>query len=98
GEALEAVRGLLATSPADPQARALLERILVLDGAEAAVRFGALDLLRKSYDGSGMAGDVIRVLGVALGFADPQAAIDLHREIAGRLVSAGRPLEAMEHH
>lgn len=97
GEALEQVRSLLADSPADGDAWALLERILVLQDAATAVRFGALDLLRSSYDGAGQREEVIRILGIGLGFADPQASIGLHRELGERLVAAERPTLAMEH-
>ncbi|MCY1058477.1 tetratricopeptide repeat protein [Nannocystis sp. SCPEA4] len=98
GEALEEVRGLLQGNPADQAGWALLERILVLPEASTAVRTGALDLLRSSYDGVGKRDEVIRILGVALGFADPQASIGLHRELGERLVVAGQPAAALEHY
>ncbi|MFY0540347.1 tetratricopeptide repeat protein [Nannocystis pusilla] len=98
GEALEELRGLLKDDVGNRDAWALLERILVLDEASTAVRTGALDLLRTSYDAADLREEVIRLLGVALGFAEPQAAIGLHRELAERLVTAGRPAAAMEHY
>ncbi|MCY1008712.1 tetratricopeptide repeat protein [Nannocystis pusilla] len=98
GEALEELRGLLKDDVGNREAWALLERILVLDEASTAVRTGALDLLRTSYDAANLPEEVIRILGVALGFAEPQAAIGLHRELAERLVTAGRPAAAMEHY
>ncbi|MCY1070699.1 tetratricopeptide repeat protein [Nannocystis sp. RBIL2] len=98
GEALEELRGLLKDDGGNRDAWALLERILVLGEASTAVRTGALDLLRTSYDAADLREEVIRILGVALGFAEPQAAIGLHRELAERLVTAGRPAAAMEHY
>lgn len=97
-EALEEIRHLLEDSPGDRDGWALLERLLVLEGASPAVRAGTLDLLRATYEAAEKPDEVIRVLGVALGFADRETAIALHRELAERLVVADRSVEAMEHY
>jgi hypothetical protein len=97
-QALEEVRHLLADSPGDRDGWALLERILVLDGAADKVRAGTLDLLRSTYDAAEKPEEVIRVLAVALQFADRPTAVELHRELALRLVVAGRKAEAMDHY
>src|SRR5690606_14249566 len=66
---LAEVRALLEDG-ADPDPNlALLERIVALESASPEVRRGALDILRERYDGAGRGDDVIRALGVALGFA-----------------------------
>lgn len=97
-EALEEVRRLLADSPGDRDGWALLERVLVLDGVADKVRAGTLDLLRSTYDAADKPEEVIRVLGVALRFADRPTAVELHRELARRLVTAGRKAESMDHY
>lgn len=96
-QSLAAVQTLMRERPGDPEGAALLERLLVLEGATPAVRVGALDLLRATYDASLRPDEVIRVLLAALAFADRETAIGLHRELAERLVPAGRALEAMHH-
>ena len=96
--ALAEARALLQAEADDRGAVALLERLLVLEGADPSVRAGALDLLRSTYEHAHRSEDVIRVLEVALPMSDPATAIDLHREIAERLVTIDRPVPAMQHH
>ena len=95
--ALDEVRTLLHDAPGDREGCALLERILVLSAAAPAVRAGALDLLRSTYEDGRRPEEVIRVLGVALPLADAATAIALHREIGERLVAIDRSVSAMEH-
>lgn len=96
--ALEEVRTLLSDSPGDGEGSALLERLIVMKSADPAVRAGALDLLRSSFEEARRPEEVIRVLGVALPLADTPAAIALHREIGERLVAIDRSVSAMEHY
>ncbi|HEY8430309.1 MAG TPA: hypothetical protein VIL20_18135, partial [Sandaracinaceae bacterium] len=94
---LAEVRALLEDG-ADPDPNlALLERIVALSSASPEVRRGALDILRERYDGAGRGDDVIRALGVALGFAHGEERIALHRELAARLAAKGDAAEAITH-
>lgn len=97
GACLAEVRALL-DDGADPAANlALLERIVALEAASAEVRKGALDILRERYEAEGRAADVIRVVGVALGFATGEERIARHRELGARLSASGDPALAMTH-
>ncbi len=96
--ALVELRELLALRPGDEEARELLERVLVLDDASDEVRDGALELLRAFYERAKAPEEVIRVLGVRLGFADARRQVELHREMAERLVVISRTPEAIDHY
>ncbi|HJL17899.1 MAG TPA: tetratricopeptide repeat protein [Sandaracinaceae bacterium LLY-WYZ-13_1] len=97
GSTLEEVRGLLEDGADEEPNLALLERVVALEGASPEVRRGALDVLRERYEASDRADDVIRVVGVALGFAEGAERIALHRELGTRLAAAGDAAQAMEH-
>lgn len=97
GACLAEVRALLEDG-ADPTANlALLERIVALEGAASDVRRGALDILRERYSEEGRAEDVIRVVEVALPFADGAERIALHRELGARLATSGDAERSMAH-
>lgn len=97
GACLTEVRSLLEDGGDAKACYALLERIVALPTAKADVRRGALDLLRERYEGEGLLADVIRVLGVALEFAQGDERIALHRELGARLAASGDARAAMEH-
>ncbi len=75
----------------------LLERVVALETAPADVRKGALDLLRERYESEGKKDDVVRIVGVALAFAEGEERITRHRELGQRLAAAGDAAEAMSH-
>lgn len=94
---LEEVRGLLADGAEEEPNLALLERVVALEGVSPETRRGALDLLRERYEAADRGDDVVRVVGVALGFAEGEEKIALHRELGARLAAEGDAAEAMGH-
>ena len=94
---LNEVRGLLEDGAPEGPNLELLERVIALDGASAEVRSGALDLLRARYEASGRSDEVVRALGVALGFASGAEEVVLRRELGTRLAQNGDLGSAMEH-
>jgi len=101
GEALDEAFHLLegsAGASAVPAAVEILERVFAFPGAAATVRSRALGELRRRYADSGQTGEIIRVLGVALGAAELADRAALHREIAELLVGEGREAEALDHY
>lgn len=94
---LREVSGLLADDAPEAPNLALLERVVALASSPADVRDGALHLLRDRYLASGRTDDVVRVVGVALGFAEGATRIALHRELGERLAARGETTEAMTH-
>jgi tetratricopeptide (TPR) repeat protein len=99
-EALDEAFHLLADgAPASSVAAvAILERVFAFPTGAATVRNRALGALREHYAASGKTGEIIRVLGVALGSAEPAGRAALHREIAELLVGEGREPEALDHY
>ena len=99
-EALDEAFHLLSDGEAASGAAAvaILERVFAFPGAVPAVRTRALGELRRHYAASGKTGEIIRVLGVALGTAEPEDRAALHREIAELLVGEGREAEALDHY
>jgi tetratricopeptide (TPR) repeat protein len=97
-EALDEAFALLADASGAAAAVAILERVFAFPGAPAAARTRALGELRRHYAESGKTGEIIRVLGVALGAAEPDGRAALHREIAELLVGEGREPEALFHY
>jgi tetratricopeptide (TPR) repeat protein len=97
-EALDEVDALLADDQSAGAAIELCERIFAFAGAPAQVRTRALGELRRHYAASGRVGEIIRVLGVALGSAEPAGRAALHREIAELSVGQGREAEALDHY
>lgn len=98
GPALDELRALVDESPGHAEGCRQLERILAQDSAPTAVRLGALSLLRVSYDSLERPDAAIAALLRALGFAEGNDALLLHREVAARLGIAGRSAEAIEHY
>ncbi len=96
--ALDMLRELLSDSPGHPQACEQLERILMLEEAEATTRRQALSLLRKNYLVAERPEDVVRVLEAALSFVDDEDKRPVHRELGTRLAILGRDVDAMAHH
>ena len=97
GATLAEVASLLGDgAPEDPNL-ALLERVVALEVATPEVRRGALDLLRERYEAADRADDIIRVVGVALGFASGAEEIALQRELGARLSTKGDAAAAMGH-
>ncbi|MEZ4448053.1 MAG: tetratricopeptide repeat protein [Nannocystaceae bacterium] len=94
--ALAELRALLDESPGNKAACAALERLLSLETATVELRKGALALLRKSYDAAGRSSEVLRLLGVALRFAEIDDRPPLLRELANRRALAGDDAGAME--
>ncbi|MCB9597433.1 MAG: tetratricopeptide repeat protein [Sandaracinaceae bacterium] len=94
---LREVSSLLEDGAAEDENLALLERVVALEGASADVREGALDLLRDRYEAADRTDDVIRVVGVALGFAEGATSIALHRELGERVAARGEAADAMTH-
>ena len=101
-QALDAVRPLLNESADDTIACGLLERILAADSASAAVRDGALDLLRSHHDSQDRPEEIIRVLEAAIARADADADTaqiqQLHEEAAELLADLGQDVVAMDHY
>ncbi|MFO0660021.1 MAG: hypothetical protein U0165_09350, partial [Polyangiaceae bacterium] len=94
--ALKAVEDVLeAAPPSDANACALLERLLGGESTPEDVRARALALLEERY--ASRPDDVIRVLGVALPFADHDGKASLHRRLATRLVERGDHAAALGH-
>ncbi|APR77772.1 Exonuclease SbcC [Minicystis rosea] len=98
GEALEEALHIAADAASEGEGIALIERVFAFPDAPADVQERALGELRRHYAASGKTGEIIRVLGVALGKAEPAARAALHREIAELLVGEGRDHEAAEHY
>ncbi len=94
--ALEEARGLLASGDATDAAVALVERVLGLDSAAAAVRREALGELRDRYRDAGRREDYERVTRGALSFSTGQDKIALHRELANVAEAASQPQVALE--
>ena len=94
---LAEVRALLEAEADEAPNLALLERVVALEDATPDVRRGALDLLRERYEAADRAEDVIRVLGVALGFAQGDEKLSLHRELGRRVAARGESADAMTH-
>jgi tetratricopeptide (TPR) repeat protein len=91
-EALAVTEVLLGEGADDAAGRALLERIGALPSSPAAVRRRALSLLKERYVATDRPAEVVRVLGIALEFAEPSERVALHREIAERsIASASAP-------
>ncbi|HUH03733.1 MAG TPA: tetratricopeptide repeat protein [Kofleriaceae bacterium] len=98
GEALNAVKALLAEASDDAEACALLERILQADASNATVRAGALALLRGHYESTERPREVVRVLSTAIELADGPPLQGLHEEAAERLADLGDDAGAMTHY
>jgi tetratricopeptide (TPR) repeat protein len=108
GQALEALRPLLAEARDDRRACELLEQIVTRPGAPAEVREGALALLRTHHESGGRPREVVRLLEAALARIEalPEAASvegqreqrALHQEAAERLAALGDDAAAMEHY
>lgn len=75
----------------------LIERIVALESSPADVRDGALGILRERYESADQAADVIRIVGVALTFAEGATKIAIHRELGERIAAAGDGAAAMSH-
>jgi tetratricopeptide (TPR) repeat protein len=86
-----------AGSSAAPDADTQLERIVAARSSSPPARSRALDHLRRAYDPSARADDLLRLLGSALATADGVETIALHAELARRLLDDGRKVEALEH-
>ncbi len=97
GACLAEVRSLLEDGAAVEPNLELLERIVALEASPADVRRGALDILRERYEAEEKADDVIRVVGVALQFAQGDERVGRHRELGARLAEKGDAAEAMTH-
>src|SRR5690606_19514737 len=97
--ALDTLRLLFAEADRarDDDASALLERVLTAERASPAIRDAALELLRSHYEASGRAGDVVRVLEVALPLAGGEQQKEMHRAAATRLASQGQHAAALGH-
>lgn len=99
-QSLAELRRRLTDHPDDDDARALLERLLILDAESitAQVRDGVLSQLRIFYAGRDEPDEIIRVLTVALAFGDSERKIELHREIAEREVKQDRTPKAVDNY
>ena len=94
--ALAATDDLLAHGGDEVSACALLERIAA--AAAAPVARPAIERLRTRYDDQGRADDALRVLGMALRVAEtPEERAAVHSELAHRLLTANREVEAAGH-
>jgi len=98
GEALAALRKLLAEASNDKEACELLERILSHDLSTADVRAGALELLTDRYESTERPREVVRVLELAIKFADAKQIMELHESAGERLATLGDDVAAMEHY
>ena len=94
--ALEELRQLLDESPGHLEACELLERVVGSERAGADTRAAALGLLRTNYELASKPDDLIRVLRMAMGFADGVEKRGLHRETGSRLAILRRDEEAIE--
>ncbi|MBX3274186.1 MAG: tetratricopeptide repeat protein [Sandaracinaceae bacterium] len=94
---LREVAGLLDDGAPEAENLALLERVVALAASPHDVREGALAILRERYERDGRTDDVIRAVGVALGFADGAARVALHRELGERLAARGDTADAVTH-
>ncbi len=97
-DALVELQDLLDEHPGDRGGRLLLERLLVAEDTPDTVRDGTLDRLSQLYEDADLPDEVIRILKVALGFADAERSLTLHRELAEREVALSREVAAMEHY
>ncbi len=96
GAALDATEALLADGGDESTAHGLLERIA--GTAESPVAERAIHTLRTRYDAAGRRDDVLRVLALALRVAhDDGARVQVHGELAQRLLDAQRPADAAAH-
>ncbi|MCB9565054.1 MAG: tetratricopeptide repeat protein [Kofleriaceae bacterium] len=93
--ALAAVRPLLGAAEDDTEACQLLERIIEASHTHAAVREGALDLLRAHYDSTGRPREVIRVLERVIAI-DPSGSQALREEAGARLAELDDDAAAMD--
>lgn len=87
--ALQHAAEVLELRPGDPEACALLGRILALDSAAAQLRLDALAHLRRHHDLAGREAGTIEALEQALAFTQGQHREALLRELAERLLAAG---------
>jgi tetratricopeptide (TPR) repeat protein len=99
-EALDEALHLLDDAESLAVAISIVERVFAFPGAAAEVRHRAMAELRRHYASSGLTGEIVRVLGVALGAASSQGEerAALHRELAELLVGEGRAEEAAGHY
>jgi tetratricopeptide (TPR) repeat protein len=94
--ALDATETLLREGGDETMACTLLERIAAVGSPAVARR--AVTTLRDRYDAAGRSDDVLRVLAIALRVAENDAArAHVHREMAERLLAAGRERDAADH-
>lgn len=96
-EALAVCETLIQEDPHDTAGSRILERIATLESAEPSVKRRALELLKARYAAAKKTGDVVRVLEIALGQAEPASRAAIHREIVDRLVELGRDDAAVDH-
>ncbi len=94
---LKEVQGLLDDDAPEEENLALLERVVALPSSPADVREGALTVLRDRYEETDRIADVVRVVSVAIEFADGATLIALHRELGERIASSGDAALAMTH-
>ena len=97
-QALDEALHLVADPASLAGAIGIVERVFAFPGAAPEVRARALGELRRYYAGSGRTGEIIRVLGVAQGTAQPAERAELHRELAALLAGEGREDEAAGHY
>lgn len=99
GDALPiALRLLLADDVAAHPASALLERIFAAPSASATVASRALEALRAHYTSLGRTGDVLRLLGAALGRAEGAERVELYRDMGEILSKEGQSEDALPHY
>lgn len=75
-----------------------LERLIADADAEVDLRLRTAGLLKGWYDACDEAEQVVRVIEAALGFADGEERVGLHREAAERLVASGKNEQALAHY
>jgi hypothetical protein len=97
-QALALASSVLSTRPGDPDACALVGRVLASESADAELRLGAVAQLRLHHDSAGRPEATLAVLGEALTFAPEPQARSLRRELAARLLARGDDVEAMVHY
>lgn len=98
GNALEAVRPLLAEAENDGPACQLLERIVTDQDAASAVRSSALDLLRMHYESTERPREIVRVLEAAIAIGTPEDSKALREEAGARLAALEDDVAAMDHY
>ncbi len=98
GNALEAVRPLLAEASDDQAACSLLERIATDEQAAAGVRSSALDLLRMHYETTERPREIVRVIEAAIAIATPDESKALREEAGSRLAALEDDSAAMDHY